>query len=1815
MNPHPYLSSLHPMKINANRSGKIKLLPVAILIGSILTTSVSAQTLMMKFGFEDTGTTTVDSTSGVTLNLLNSGNTATDLHGAVGTGVAGIGKALDFTAGSSGGSGPLASAINSSAVNFGTVGSFTVTLWFKPTAFGNFPRLLWLGANGTVDQGTGIIGIEGNGGAANSVQISGTMNNTTVSGVSNIVVGQWNFLAYTWDGSTYNVYVANENNPVVSGATYASSGSINIGSAFSMGIGNRVARDRSLQGYLDDVRVYSGVADTSFLENVRKSALPDPLAGATRIAPSPAAVGSVVVISATSGGTAPVTNQWLFTDLNGVTTSIPNATNTTYVLPNVQMANAGTYRLKVSNPLGVVTNTPATLVVGQLAGSGVNIVDFGAATPVPGVNDISQLITDGMVKGANAQDGLNYYANSSVAGQTFTTGPNAAGYIINGIYLKTAGLDSSGTTTAQSYTLRLYSISNGTATLLSTYATTNLLSFPDGDWLLYSGGFTNILQPNTTYAYTHRCATGWDLLGYALNGSDLYSGGEMVIIPAAGGAITFGSSRTGDAAFNVALSPTPSAPLIAQQPVSQTVTVGQPVSFSVSAIGLSPSYQWYVSSDTNYSNAQAIPGASGSTYAIPAAGIGDATNYFAVVSGGSINTTSSVATLTVRLSVNSLAWTGNSSFNWDLTTANWSNTVTATSGVLYQAGDNVQFTDTGKSSSVIALTDALAPTSISVLSSSNYTFAGSGNLAGNVQLTKGGAGTLTINNANTFKGATVISNGILKLGNASALGAMTNSVTVNGGTLDINGIQAPVNWQYNIQGSGYTNSGAINNTSANNVQNGNGLLGLNLLGDATIGAVGRWDLNGTTGTGLHGNNHNLTKVGTGSVFFIDGGTNNQLANITVLGGSLGFQGTNDLGDPTKTISVLGGTLAFYAVTSDVSLEKNIVLSNAFFSNAGNSITLNAPITLTGTNTHPGGYMEDNSIVNTFNGPISGTGGWVKNNPGQDIFNGANTYSGVTIINSGLLTLGSSSSLANSSLIQLGDDAAYLDATAVSQGIIRGNGQTLAGKGFVYGNVANNAGSTLAPGVNGPGSLNIYGNLTLSGATLAVDLGSDPTQFGGGINDYIYVSGDLNLTGVTTIQISPVGPLSSAYPYTILNYSGALNGGAANLHIAASNPRYTISLVDPATTPGSIQVLVTGVPSPLVWKGGQAPDPNAWNHTAANFLNTGTDEYDNFYDGDQVTFDDTAATNVVDVTESVAPGLLTFANNTLNYTFVGDGNLSGTLDKEGSGAVTLAISNILALNSIVNNQGTLVLSPSANGTLATVISDNGSGLGTVVKAGTNLMTLSGNNSAYYGVMSVTNGTLQYTALTALGSNPYVYATNGGSLDINNVDTGTKNIVIGGMGYNNQGALVDLTTTWPAWPYEIVHYVTLAGDAAIGANNRWDLNNGALTGNGYKLTKVGGGQITLKTIGETGLGDIDIAAGNLTFQDTATLGDPTKTLTVQSNASLGFWAGVNTYSKSNVIVINGTITSGGSANTLDGTITLQPGTNYLSTSVDFNLLGPIAGTGGFIKQGGGTLWLYGANTYSGPTIIGQNSIVSVGANSSLGTSSTIEIDGGSTLDVSAPPAFNLGTGQTLIGNGTLKGGNIFFGNGSTLSVGFTGGTATLNAVGNLTLQSGSTNFVDVNKTTSMANDKVVGLDNVVMDGTLVINNLGSALAAGDAIQLFGATNYSGNFSSIVPATPGINLAWDTSTLDTDGTLRVIAVALPQIGTTTISNGNFVFTGSGGTPGAGYSVLSQTNLAQPLADWTVVGTGTFDGSGNFSFTNNLSGTANRFYLIRVP
>jgi len=213
----------------------------------------------------------------------------------------------------------------------------------------------------------------------------------------------------------------------------------------------------------------------------------------------------------------------------------------------------------------VCAQTPATLT------------DIGATAPTPGAYDISQFSTAGE---ANKPDGLNYYSDNQSnhsagePGQTFTTGNAVAGYLLNSVAFKTGGGTTSGSGTAQNYLLHIFSVSGSTATLLATYSASNI-TFADGDWLQWSG-FSLALSPGTVYAYSFGKASsavaGWEAMGNA--SGNLYGGGELAILPVAGGTITFGSSHGYDAVFDVGLTSTgsPTVAVITNSPATTIQT-------------------------------------------------------------------------------------------------------------------------------------------------------------------------------------------------------------------------------------------------------------------------------------------------------------------------------------------------------------------------------------------------------------------------------------------------------------------------------------------------------------------------------------------------------------------------------------------------------------------------------------------------------------------------------------------------------------------------------------------------------------------------------------------------------------------------------------------------------------------------------------------------------------------------------------------------------------------------------------------------------------------------------------------------------------------------------------------------------------------------------------------------------------------------------------------------------------------------------------------------------------------------------------------
>jgi hypothetical protein len=283
----------------------------------------------------------------------------------------------------------------------------------------------------------------------------------------------------------------------------------------------------------------------------------------------------------------------------------------------------------------------ATLLLANFGHAQVVLTDIGATAPTPGANDISQLTP---ASGANSPDGMNYYFdNGTPPGQTFTTGSNPQGYVMTSLAIKTAGNGGNLPGGGQAYILYIYSVSGSTATLLTSFTSTNNFTFTETDWLQWTGmGVT--LQPNTQYAYTlHRVTTGWENLSNV--GGNLYAGGQVCLVPTGGGSITFSSTHNYDATFDIGLS-LPSAPI--PNPPGESpaygnggIVAGANVTLAATAAGAKPMvFQWQTDGGSGGTLTN-IPGAIGTNLVVNTTGWAVGTYQYDFVASNSLGSVAS----------------------------------------------------------------------------------------------------------------------------------------------------------------------------------------------------------------------------------------------------------------------------------------------------------------------------------------------------------------------------------------------------------------------------------------------------------------------------------------------------------------------------------------------------------------------------------------------------------------------------------------------------------------------------------------------------------------------------------------------------------------------------------------------------------------------------------------------------------------------------------------------------------------------------------------------------------------------------------------------------------------------------------------------------------------------------------------------------------------------------------------------------------------------------------------------------------------------
>lgn len=386
-----------------------------------------------------------------------------------------------------------------------------------------------------------------------------------------------------------------------------------------------------------------------------------------------------------------------------------------------------------------------------------------------------------------------------------------------------------------------------------------------------------------------------------------------------------------------------------------------------------------------------------------------------------------------------VTWNVAGSGNWDLVTGNWTG-----AAVVYTNGDAATFNNTA--GGTITLVGVIAPLSTTVSAASGtYTFTGAGITSGS--LTKSGAGSLILNGANTYTGGTTLSGGILSISSAANLGAplgaalvdftgnatlnVTNSFTT---TKEFTSIGAARSITLDIDsGDVLTANGNIRAFS------GAGTVTKSGLGTLIIGADNTQldtDITLTGGTLDVRNAGGIGNIAAGDFVLASAGTTTRLtfnANTTVTG-SFQTQGSGVALVVDRVAAGAGTTTSMTNLTLNGVHTLNV--------NAGANVTSGtAGLTFSGTTT-----LNGNAIINvtdpgaanilltlagvtgtnrnltiggngntTINGNITtGSGTLVKNGDGLLILNGANTYTGVTTVNTGgILRVRNSSALGTS----------------------------------------------------------------------------------------------------------------------------------------------------------------------------------------------------------------------------------------------------------------------------------------------------------------------------------------------------------------------------------------------------------------------------------------------------------------------------------------------------------------------------------------------------------------------------------------------------------------------------------------------------------------------------------------------------------------------------------------------------------------------------------------------------------------------------------
>jgi autotransporter-associated beta strand protein len=722
-----------------------------------------------------------------------------------------------------------------------------------------------------------------------------------------------------------------------------------------------------------------------------------------------------------------------------------------------------------------------------------------------------------------------------------------------------------------------------------------------------------------------------------------------------------------------------------------------------------------------------------------------------------------------------------------------------------------------------------------------------------------------------------------------------------------------------------------------------------------------------------------------------------LGDTTLSSTTASFSGVVDGGGNNLTLNMSGlsrltgglNNIADFSSTGDVSLAANLKTNGS--QTYGGDLSLAGDTTLSGTTASLNGVTGNNNnlTLNFSGGAVSLAG----------------QYTGIADF------IAESDVDLDGALTTSGSQTFKADATLVGDTTLTG--------------ASANFSESLAGGGNNL-SLNMSGLTTLTRGTSGLNTFSSngDVAFGG----TFATSGNQSFGGNVTLLADSIMSGASA------SFANGLDGSGHNLSVGFTGTIDTTDFTNLASLEktGKGTLILSGNNSNsggIVVAGGTVEGTT--NSLTGDITNEGILRFNQGFDG---AYSDVVSGN--GSLEKSGDGVVTLSgtNTYTGGTTVNNGTLAGTTD---------------SLQGAIANNGAVRFDQSTDGTYASVVSGSGS----LEKNGSGVVTLSGTNT-YSGGTIVKNGTLAGTTSSLQGA-----ISNNGSVRFDQSIDGTYSGAMDGSGSlekNGNGTLT-LSGTNSYNGGTSLNNGTLAGtsDSLQGAisNNgkvRFDQSSngtysGAMDGSG-SLEKNGNGTLTLSGANSYS-GGTTVNNGTLAGTTDSLQGAISNNGTVRFDQSAnGTYSGVLsgggsleksgtgavTLSSTNTYSGGTTVNAGiliGTTDSLQGTIR-NDGTVQFDQSSDGTYSGAMSGTGSFEKSGSGTVTLSGTNDYSGATSVNNGTLE---LSSSLANSAVTINSGGILKGATSIDSLTINSGGRLstdlsgsgftVGDAVFDGGGIF------------------------------------------------------------------------------------------------------------------------------------------------------------------------------------------------